>query len=86
MKRTDITLLTSIAVVSAVAAFLVAGTVFNPPDKRTKVPVISPISLTFPDVKNDPSYQLFFFNGALDPTQPIQIGNTKNSTPFSSNP
>lgn len=86
MRRTDIMALVSIAGVSAVVAFLIAGSVFNPPDKRTKVPVVQPISSSFPDVKNDPTYQLFLFNGALDPTQPIQIGNTKNTTPFNPNP
>lgn len=82
MKKSDLTLLISIAAVAAVVSFLVAGGLFNSPNKRTKVPVVQALSPTFPDVKNDPSYQLFLYAGALDPTQPIQIGNSKNSAPF----
>jgi hypothetical protein len=48
------------------------------------VPVFQVISQSFPDFKNDPAYQLFLYQGALDPTQPIQIGNSQNSAPFNS--
>lgn len=84
MKKSDITLLASIALVVAIVSFFVARAVFNPPSKHTKVPVVEPISSSFPDVKNDPAYQLFLYSGALDPTQPIQIGNSKNAAPFNS--
>lgn len=84
MKRSDLTLLISVAAVSALISFFVAGSLFNSPSKRTKVPVVQALNSNFPDVKNDPAYQLFLYPGALDPTQPIQIGNTKNSTPFNS--
>jgi len=84
MKRSDLTLLTSIAVVAALISYFVAGSVFNSPSKRTKVPVVETLSPSFPDVKNDPAYQLFMYPGALDPTQPIQIGNSNNSAPFNS--
>lgn len=82
MKKSDLTLLISIAVVAALVSFFVAGMVFNSPSKRTKVPVVQALNPSFPDVKNDPAYQLFLYPGALDPTQPIQIGGTKNDTPF----
>ncbi len=84
MKRPGLTLLISVAVVAALISFFVAGSVFNPPSKRTKVPVVQALNPNFPDVKNDPAYQLFLYSGALDPTQPIQIGNTKNVAPFNS--
>lgn len=84
MKRSDLTMLISIATVSALISFFVAGSVFNSPSKRTKVPVVQVLNPNFPDVKNDPAYQLFLYPGALDPTQPIQIGDTKNTTPFNS--
>ena len=82
MKRSELTLLIVVGIVAALVSFLVAGAVFNPPSKRTKVPVVEAINPAFPDVKNDPVYQSFMYKGALDPTQPIQIGDTKNSTPF----
>jgi hypothetical protein len=84
MKKSDLTLLISVAAASALISFFVAGSVFNSPSKRTKVPVVQPLSSNFPDVKNDPAYQLFLYPGALDPTQPIQIGNSKNDAPFNS--
>ena len=82
MKKSDLTLLISIAAVAALISFFVAGSVFNSPSKRTKVPVVQALNPNFPDVKNDPAYQLFLYPGALDPTQPIQIGDTKNTAPF----
>lgn len=86
MKRSDITLLISIAVAAAIVSFLMAAAVFNPISKRTKVPVVQALNQSFPDVKNDPAYQSFFYPGALDPTQQIQIGNTKNTSPFNAGP
>lgn len=84
MKRSDLTLLISVTVVAALVSFFVAGSLFNSPSKHTKVPVVEALNPNFPDVKNDPAYQLFLYPGALDPTQPIQIGNTKNTAPFNS--
>ena len=84
MKKSDLTLLISIAAVAALISFFVAGSVFNSPSKRTKVPVVQALNPNFPDVKNDPAYRLFLYPGALDPTQPIKIGNTKNTEPFNS--
>ncbi len=84
MKRSNLTILIVVAVVSALVSFFVAGSLFNSPSKRTKVPVVQALDPNFPDVKNDPAYQLFLYPGALDPTQTIQIGNTKNAAPFNS--
>ncbi len=84
MKRSNLTLLISIASVAALISFFVAESVFNSPSKRTKVPVVQVLNPSFPDVKNDPAYQLFLYPGALDPTQPIQIGNSNNTAPFNS--
>ena len=82
MKRKEITVLVVVAVISGVVALVVSGFIFTGPNKRTKVPEAEAVSSTFPDIKNDPAYQSFFNNRALDPTQPIQIGNSKNTTPF----
>ncbi|MDO8591953.1 MAG: hypothetical protein Q7R60_03475 [bacterium] len=84
MKRSNLTLLIVVAVVAALISFFVSGLAFNSPSKRTKVPVVQAFNPNFPDVKNDPAYQLFMYPGALDPTQPIQIGNTNNTAPFNS--
>lgn len=70
------------SLLAAVVSFIVAGTVFHGPDKNTKVPKVEAINPNFPDVKNDPAYRSFLNGNALDPTQPIQIGDTKNNTPF----
>jgi hypothetical protein len=82
MKKSDLSLLLSIAVVAAIVSFFVSGALFNSPNKQTKVPQVQSITDSFPDIKNDPKYQLFMYSGALDPTQPIQIGNTNNTSPF----
>lgn len=82
MKRKEIMTLVVIALVVGMISFVVSGIIITGPSKKTKVPVAEPISPNFPDIKNDPAYQAFFNTRALDPTQPIQIGNTQNKTPF----
>jgi hypothetical protein len=82
MKRKEIATVIVVAVVAAVVSLVIAGALFNSPAKHTATaPNVQPISSTFPDVKNDPDYN-FFNNNALDPTQPIQIGNSSNNSPF----
>lgn len=82
MRRREIILISSAALIAAVIALIVSSLVFNAPSSRTKVPVVERINPNFPDVKNDPAYSSFLNRNALDPTQPIQIGNTKNTSPF----
>lgn len=83
MQRKELATVITVAVASGIISLVVAGLLFNSPSQRTaKVPVVQPISSTFPDVKNDPNYNFFLNTSALDPTQPIQIGNSQNNTPF----
>ena len=83
MKRDDLVKIVFVAGVSALISFILAGAIFNSPAKHDKqVPVIQPISTSFPDVNNDPNYNTIFYSGALDPTQPVQIGNSQNTAPF----
>jgi hypothetical protein len=82
MKRDGLIRLGLIAFVAAVFSYIVAGLVFSSPKTRsTEVPVAQPLSTTFPDVRHDPNYS-FFVNNPLDPTVPIQIGNSQNTAPF----
>lgn len=84
MKRRDTFLLILVVIVFGFISFIVSSMVIKSTNQRsTKVPVAQPISSTFPDVQNDPTYQAFLNNGALDLTQPVQIGNSQNNTPFS---
>lgn len=82
MKRNDLVSIVLVAIVAGVISYFVAGAVFNPTSHRTKVQKVESIDASFPDVKNDTAYKAIFNTDALDPTQPIQIGNTNNSTPF----
>ena len=84
MKRDDIIKIVLVAGISAIASLIIAGAIFNSPAKHNqKVPQVTAISTTFPDVANDPNYTGIFNSNALDPTQPVQIGNSQNSAPFS---
>jgi len=83
MQRKEIATISVFGVLAAVISFIVAGMLFNSPAKHTATaPTVQPITSSFPDVKNDPSYSFFLNSSALDPTQPIQIGNSQNSQPF----
>lgn len=82
MKRREIILIGASAVIAAIVALAVSSLVFNALSGRSKAPVVEAINPNFPDVKNDSAYNLFLNRNALDPTQPIQIGNTKNTSPF----
>lgn len=82
MKAKDLALIAVFGLVAAVVSYVVASAVFKPPAGSTKVPEVSAIEPNFPDVKNDSSYNTIFNNQALDPTQPVQIGNQNNTVPF----
>lgn len=82
MDRKDLPTILGIAGLAGIISFLIASSLFNPPVHKTKVPVVQAINSSFPDIKNDPTFQSFLYPGALDPTQPIKIGDTKNSVPF----
>jgi hypothetical protein len=84
MKQKDIAILAGIGLIAAIISAVVAGKIFTSPSSRsTKVPVVAPISSTFPDVKNDSQYKTFFNSNGLDPTQLIKISPSQNQQPFS---
>jgi hypothetical protein len=83
MQRKDKWTLIIVAVLTFFISFLVAKSIFNSPAKHSlKAPTVESIPASFPDVKNDSNYNTFLNNKALDPTQPVQIGNTQNQNPF----
>ncbi|HZP55667.1 MAG TPA: hypothetical protein VFB03_02770 [Candidatus Saccharimonadales bacterium] len=82
MTRKDLVPLLLIAFVAAIISYFVSSAVFKPIDHTDKAPQVQAIKSDFPDVKNDTAYSAIFYNGAVDATQPVQIGNSNNSQPF----
>jgi hypothetical protein len=82
VKQKDIASLILIAGVAAVFSFLASKVLFKGAFQKVSVPVVEPLSSDFPSVRNDPLYKPIFFEGALDPTQLIQIGDNHNDAPF----
>jgi hypothetical protein len=86
MRRKDLTKVIFVAVIWGIISIVVSGLIFKSPVKNAKVPIVKPISTSFPQVKTDSNYQAIFNDKALDPTQLIQIGSSQNTTPFASSP
>ena len=83
MRRSDKMMFIGVAIAAAVISLIVSSAIFGSPAKRnTKAPVVEAVPATFPDVKNDTTYNGFLNPNALDPTQPVQIGNSQNNAPF----
>jgi len=83
MNRKTIFSLAVIVIIAFVISSILSNAIFNPSKRRSAtVPIVQPISSTFPDVKSDPNYKSVFNSQALDPTQLIQIGTSQNNTPF----
>lgn len=82
MKRQDILTFIIIAVITGTISMFISKTIFSSEQKAVNVPQVEPIDPNLAQVKTDPAYQAFFNANALDPTQLIQIGNTKNTAPF----
>jgi hypothetical protein len=83
MKQDNRLKLIIVAVVSAIGAFILSSVLISSPKHHElKAPVVTPITSTFPDVKNDPAYNSFLNSNALDATQPVTVGNTQNNQPF----
>lgn len=86
MKRQDLSILLTVGVIAAILSFLIASFLFKTPSGRSsQIPVAPTIDSNFPDVYNDPAYSAFFNHHALDPSQPVKIGGSRNSNPFNSN-
>lgn len=83
MKQKELMLIGIVAFVAAIFSFLISGMIFGSPQKNPiKVPVVTPISSNFPSPQTDSTYQAFYNQQALNPTQLIQIGGNSNNTPF----
>jgi len=82
MKKQDFTLIITIAIVAGVISLLIGSAIFGEVKHDLKAPQVESIKTSFPDAQNEPAYQAFLNEKALDPTQPIQIGNTRNTVPF----
>lgn len=78
MKQKDIALIVVISFVSAIASFLISNALFAKPEQKTQqAEVVEAISAEFPEADNR-----YFNKDAVNPTQPITIGNSANPTPF----
>lgn len=86
MKRRELISLVLIALTATIFSIFISRLVFNPTQKPVQVLEVPKITSNLAQAKTDPAYQAFFNSNALDPTQLIQIGNTKNPAPFSGSP
>ena len=83
MKQQQWLLIGGAAFIAAIFSFVISGMLFGNPQKNLiKVPVVTPISSSFPSVSTDDNYKPFLNDNALNPTQLIQIGGSSNTTPF----
>lgn len=85
MKPKDIASIAGIGVLAAIISLIVANTLFAIPKTRIgKIPEVTPLPTSMPDINHDPSYKSFLNDQALDPAQPVTIGGSPNNTPFNS--
>jgi hypothetical protein len=84
MKQKDILTLVIIGFFAAIFSTVLAGKIFNSSGNHNlKIPVVQVVDGNFPQVQTDSTYQAFFNDKALDPTQLIKIGTSQNDKPFS---
>lgn len=84
MKQKDIMLIIAVAVITGIISIILSSLFFSPPKKDSKVPVVDSLTTSLPDIKNDPNYNSFLNEQALNPAQPVQIGPAGNTVPFNS--
>lgn len=83
MKRKDLVMIATVAVVAAFFAYILAGVLFGSTKKKpTLVPVAVPISQDLPLVNSSEAYKGIFNPQAIDPTQLIRVGGQTNPQPF----
>ncbi len=82
MKQQDMALVFIFGIVAAVLAFIVSNKIFKVSSESSKVPQVVVIDPSIPDIRNDSNYSVIFNSNALDPTQPVKIGDTNNNVPF----
>jgi hypothetical protein len=87
MKQKNVVTLVLVAFITALFTLVLSSLVFKVPlTRNVKVPTAESITTTFPDIHNDPSYNTIFNDQAKDPAQPLQVGQTNNTTPFNGSP
>lgn len=80
MKQKDIAVIALVVVLSAIASFIVSNMLFSSEgSRRQKAEKVDVITADFPlpDKK-------YFNEKSIDPTLPIQIGDSQNPNPFNS--
>lgn len=82
MKRKDLFTLIFVALISGLISLVVSNSFFGASKGKKSSPVVEKIEPAFPDVANDSDYNNFLNNRALDPTQPVKIGDNQNTKPF----
>jgi hypothetical protein len=82
MKQKALLPLVIVSLIAAVLSILISNSIFQTSAHNLKAPNIQVITADLPDVKNDSNYNAIFNQGALDATQPVQIGPSVNNAPF----
>jgi hypothetical protein len=82
MKQKEMITLIAAGGMCAMFAIILSFLIFKGPDKKSKVPTAENISTSFPDVKNDPTYNSIFNASALDPALPIKVDSNQQTQPF----
>lgn len=78
MKQKDIALVLVMVFIGAIVSFFVSNVLFSSPKNRQqKAEVVDVITANFPSPP--PRY---FSPSAVNPTLPVQIGNSNNPNPF----
>lgn len=78
MKKNDIAIIVLIVSITLTMSYFLAKAIIGEPKaKNTEVEVVEPISSTVP--QPDPA---IFNKDAINPTVPIQIGNSSTQQPF----
>jgi hypothetical protein len=86
MKQKDYLTLGIIIFIATIISVILAGKIFGGTVTKHNLtaPQVQTISSSFPDTKNDSSYNGVFNNSSLNPTQLIQIGTNQNPSSFNS--
>lgn len=83
MKRKDLITIIFVAVLAGIISLMVSNMLFGSGSReKATAPAVEKIEPAFPDIVNDSAYNSFLNTRALDPTQPVQIGNNQNTAPF----
>ncbi len=81
MKQKDMIMLVIVGLFTAMISFVLSSVVFGSTHKNAKVQTAQTVTTDFPDIRNDKNYSVIFNKSALDPAQPVQLGD-QNAQPF----